>query len=111
MFPSPCQTDNYVCCMVGRTCCEPLAQRVGEASPAFYPLTFPPHIGPAAILLSPSSAVPQVPVSTPSVVSPEMRGPTVSAPLGPLWGHHLQDANPALVDLVADVASEEAAFH
>ena len=37
--------------------------------------------------------------------------PTVSATLGPLWGYHLQDVNLALGNLVADVASEEAAFH
>jgi hypothetical protein len=30
--------------------------------------------------------------------------------LGPTWGHHLQDANLALGDLVADVAHEEAAY-
>jgi hypothetical protein len=36
--------------------------------------------------------------------------PTVSATLGPNWGYHLQDVNLALGDLVADVASEEAAY-
>ncbi len=37
--------------------------------------------------------------------------PTVSAVLGPLWGYHLADVNLALGNLVADVGSEEAAYH
>ena len=36
--------------------------------------------------------------------------PTVADSLGPAWGYHLQDVNLALGNLVADVASEEAAY-
>ena len=84
--------------------------------------------------LSATSAVPHVSVSTPWVTYPslytaqcERSGgaswlqvtataapgdprPTVSATLGPNWGYHLDDVNLALGDLVADVASEEAAY-
>ncbi len=37
--------------------------------------------------------------------------PEVSASLGPLWGYHLDDVNLALGNLVADVGSEEGAYH
>jgi hypothetical protein len=37
--------------------------------------------------------------------------PVVRATLGPNWGLHLDDANIALGDLVADVAAQERAFH
>jgi len=37
--------------------------------------------------------------------------PAVFAVLGPLWGYHLADVNLALGNLVADVGSEEAAYH
>jgi len=37
--------------------------------------------------------------------------PTVSAVGGPMWGYHLADVNLALGDLVADVGTEEAAYH
>ncbi len=37
--------------------------------------------------------------------------PTVSATGGPVWGYHLADVNLALGNLVADVGSEEAAYH
>jgi hypothetical protein len=82
--------------------------------------------------LSATSAVPHVTVSTPWVTYPNLytaqckqsggaswlqvtaapgdARPTVSAILGPNWGYHLQDVNLALGDLVADVASEEAAY-
>jgi hypothetical protein len=33
----------------------------------------------------------------------------VSATQGPIWGYHLDDVNLALVNLVADVATQEAA--
>ena len=36
--------------------------------------------------------------------------PTVTAPLGPAWGYHLQDVNLALGNLVADVGNEEAGY-
>ncbi len=36
--------------------------------------------------------------------------PTVANALGPAWGYHLQDVNLALGNLVADVASQEAAY-
>lgn len=36
--------------------------------------------------------------------------PTVSATLGPNWGYHIDDVNLALGNLVADVATEEAAY-
>ena len=36
--------------------------------------------------------------------------PTVTDSLGPAWGYHLQDVNLALGNLVADVASQEAAY-
>ena len=36
--------------------------------------------------------------------------PTVADSLGPAWGYHLQDVNLALGNLVADVASQEAAY-
>ena len=37
--------------------------------------------------------------------------PTVTQPLGPAWGYHLDDVNLALGNLVVDVAQEEAAYH
>ena len=37
--------------------------------------------------------------------------PTVSATGGPVWGYHLADVNLALGNLVADVGTEEAAYH
>ena len=36
--------------------------------------------------------------------------PTVTDSLGPAWGYHLHDVNLALGNLVADVASQEAAY-
>jgi hypothetical protein len=36
--------------------------------------------------------------------------PTVSAPLGPQWGYHLDDVNLALGNLVSDVGLQEAAY-
>jgi len=37
--------------------------------------------------------------------------PTVSAVGGPIWGYHLADVNLALGNLVADVGTEEGAYH
>ena len=37
--------------------------------------------------------------------------PTVQATGGPVWGYHLADVNLALGNLVADVGTEEAAYH
>ncbi len=37
--------------------------------------------------------------------------PTVSQPLGPAWGYHLDDVNLALGNLVVDVSQEEASYH
>jgi len=37
--------------------------------------------------------------------------PEVSATQGPLWGYHVDDVNLALGNLVADVGSEEGAYH
>ena len=37
--------------------------------------------------------------------------PTVSAVGGPIWGYHVADVNLALGNLVADVDSQEAAYH
>jgi hypothetical protein len=46
---------------------------------------------------------------TPTAVPGDPR-PTVTAPLGPDWGYHLDDVNLALGNLVPDVAREEAAY-
>ena len=37
--------------------------------------------------------------------------PEVTATPGPLWGYHVDDVNLALGNLVADVGSEEGAYH
>jgi hypothetical protein len=42
---------------------------------------------------------------------PNDRRQTVSASLGPDWGFHLDDVNLGLGNLVADVATEESAYH
>jgi len=110
--------------------------KVGQEVACVNPATFSSHNGPLQpYFLSVTSAVPHVTVSTPWVTYPDLytaqceqsggaswlqvtatpapgdERPTVSATLGPLWGYHLQDVNLALGNLVADVASEEAAFH
>jgi len=110
--------------------------KTGQEVACVNPATFSPHRGPLQpYFLSATSVVPHVTVSTPWVTYPDLytaqcersagaswlqvtatpapgdARPTVSATLGPLWGYHLQDVNLALGNLVADVASEEAAFH
>jgi len=45
--------------------------------------------------------------ATPAAGDPR---PTVSTPLGPAWGYHLDDVNLSLGNLVVDVAREEAAY-
>jgi Protein of unknown function (DUF3089) len=42
---------------------------------------------------------------------PADRRQTVSASLGPTWGYHVDDVNLGLGNLVADVATEEGAYH
>ncbi len=45
--------------------------------------------------------------ATPAAGDPR---PTVTTPLGPAWGYHLDDVNLALGNLVVDVAHQEAAY-
>ncbi|MBV8462534.1 MAG: DUF3089 domain-containing protein [Acidimicrobiales bacterium] len=109
--------------------------KVGQEVACVNPVTFSSRAGPLRpYFLSVTSVVPHVTVGTPWVTYPDLytaqceqsggaswlqvtatatagdERPTVSATLGPLWGYHLQDVTLALGNLVADVASEEAAY-